>query len=1054
MGGSRSMRKKIIKRKYNKRVAILISLVISALLISLITIPKFNSKADVSTSSNNKRILKILEIEPSGEDNLFRLYDSTIGSLKVEVTKMDMSKFISMVDEIEGKYDIVYIGNNCSELSGHWTVRSRYRKYCGKNHLEWGDLWDRTDYYNGNDKARCQYLWYGNGGYVPNNEGDWGFVQKFQSAADGNEYLQGSIDGTNYKHFIEYYSENDITNKRANEIIKLINSDQLVYMDSNIFTQDYDNTNLKTIFGQDIYRNKIKVVDNYNGLLGTMVSDYNEKEEKTKRPIVDLTNPSNSTTLKFKFVLKGTNGVNYKAKLYIDTDGDGLFNGNKDQHHDFDEVLNSNGANELTYSLGQKYVGYYEWKFVIYDEDHNDIKTYNTGSVIINAPNGQKKQINVLQVMPDNGCTFDMEHNQKFNGLLNNPDNKYLNNYNVTVKSISITQFNNAINAGTNYSDCNMIVLGFGDSYGKGTQFNDNAIKFLLQWNKDKKSLMMTHDTIGLGLLNKGKVSTNNNREWGIESQNYCGYVLGRNFKDIVGQCRYNQDPFKNYAGVTYNDSYYDDVRISNGSNNDSNNYATMGITAFANIKLYENTRTSKVKLVNDNQISNYPYDLTEKDEINIAETHCMWYQLNLEEDDVVPSYNLVDKDNNHFIDSGDSRNFCYTYTKGNITYTGSGDHEIDNKNTADKDSEMKLFINTMLRAYKAGNEGPTVSIKNQNNIDEVLNDKTITLDLAQYEEGTPYTFMTNIKDDSSEDQYINVDITKNRSSFYSDRIKYDGSLDGINVMNQSISYDELRANIGNTITINVNATDEEGAPGSAAFKINVICSKLDIINGINKDEEQYIANNPGVNYEYQSSWYYQNAGDNGALHGDVLCTGYDNMVSSGTRGYRYVVPFISKIDTNITEELNIKLQLDKNFSENPNEGYGEAYEDEGYGELIADNISKLIFTKPTVYVDYNGNLYKVKELERDLSTGEYNASISVNELVSAYSEAGINVTLGSECNLVVKYYAKAYNHNTSGEDDSILQYKNSIYVSNGNNIPGSDVFVNVGYKKLHGNLF
>ena len=1029
MRGSRSSRRKINKRKSNKRLAILAFLVVATIFISIVTIPKFTSKAGENSSATNERILNILEIEPSEENGLYRLNsDTTIGSTKVNVTRMDMSRFISMIDEINGKYDVVYIGNNCGNLCRYWTASSRYRQYCNKTNLEWGDLWDRSCF---PQSEYSQFLWYGNGGYVPNNDGDWNWIKTFNSAIKNpREHLEGSLDGVNYKPFVEYYSENDITNKRAKEIIKLLDSNQLVYMDSSI--SDLNGTKLQKLYRE--YNSKIQVVDNSDSLLNKIVSDYEGKNEKDKRPIVNfVSKPENdSTTLKFKFNFKGAEGVKYKAKLYIDKDGDGLYTSNKDSSVILKGNITNNEVNSLSYALGSKYVGYYGWKLEIFDTDNSDIKYYDTGYVIINNKNGNKKDINILQIKPNVGCTFDMANNSRFTQLLGN-----VRNYNVTVTSKTITDFNNDINNGTTFDDYSMIVLGFADSYGGGSnfQFSDEAINYLLDWNNKGKSLMLTHDTIGLGLLKSGRTSTNQGKIWDVERGAYCAYKLGRAFKDIAGQCRFVEDPFKNYAGVTYDDSYYEKF---DDNRSDSENYGTLGITAYANIKLYEKTKATKVQLVNENQISNYPYKLSNEDKIDISETHCQWYQLNLEEDDVVPSYNLVDRDNGKFMDSGDSRNFCYTYTKGNITYTGSGHKEIT------QDSEMKLFINTMIKAYMAGNEPPEITNYNTENNEEIKNGDTITLDISTLEEGKGFDFYSVVKDDSSEDADMHVTIAENNNYLYNNVCKYNGSLDGIKIENLSISYNDIINNIGNTIKITSRAQDAEGASSEdAVFYLKVVCNKVKIINGINKDEEALMAGSSNIYSKYQKDWYMANSDEGHGVNGDTCYDG-TNIALRGTRGYQYIVPFISKINTNVFNNGEIILSLDENYTQDKDHKYGTAY---------YDNNGNSICKKPALYLDYNNKLYKVKDLERDAQTGKYKVAISFNDLKKAYNNAGVDPSIGAECNLVLKYYGKTYNHNEAGE--SPLKYTNSVEfaILNGKSST-STVDVYVGNKELSGNLF
>ena len=135
---------------------------------------------------------------------------------------------------------------------------------------------------------------------------------------------------------------------------------------------------------------------------------------------------------------------------------------------------------------------------------------------------------------------------------------------------------------------------------------------------------------------------------------------------------------------------------------------------------------------VNDGQITQYPYQISSKElmEINntsykwleISNTHYQWLQPNMELDrngdgknDIVVWYcisGVADgnyKDTNIYnITPNDVVNNYYIYTMGNVTYSGAGHSKPSKK------SEIKLFINTMIAAYNAGVTAPSVSFKDK----------------------------------------------------------------------------------------------------------------------------------------------------------------------------------------------------------------------------------------------------------------------------------------------------------------------------------------------------
>lgn len=130
---------------------------------------------------------------------------------------------------------------------------------------------------------------------------------------------------------------------------------------------------------------------------------------------------------------------------------------------------------------------------------------------------------------------------------------------------------------------------------------------------------------------------------------------------------------------------------------------------------------TTYIEIANQGQITNYPYKLG--DVMEVSYTHAQNFQLDLEQEDggdVTVWFNLTDKEAKavngemgtdrgvYSSRDGDSANNYYIYTKGNITYTGMG-----HTNKPLTDDEVKLFVNTMISAYRAVPGKPYVKVTN-----------------------------------------------------------------------------------------------------------------------------------------------------------------------------------------------------------------------------------------------------------------------------------------------------------------------------------------------------
>ena len=237
---------------------------------------------------------------------------------------------------------------------------------------------------------------------------------------------------------------------------------------------------------------------------------------------------------------------------------------------------------------------------------------------------------------------------------------------------------------------------------------------------------------------------------------------------------------------------------------------------------------TNRVQAANEGQITKYPFDIPET--IFVADTHAQNYQLDLEYDndgDVLVWYNLAetgDRGGDSQVNSNsinvydskhqDSRNNYYIYTKNNITYTGLG-HSTSSKSPM-SDDEIKLFINTMVAAYRSSAAKPYINVLNT---EAVNNGKVSNI----YVDGDSAEIRFNIFDDTT-----NAKIKSSRK--YNVTVKRDGEvIAGFPIVRN-------KDNREDPITVPVSFADVV-ATGSAEYIIELDSSYVDEFGKTINDE-------------------------------------------------------------------------------------------------------------------------------------------------------------------------------------------------------------------------
>lgn len=393
------------------------------------------------------------------------------------------------------------------------------------------------------------------------------------------------------------------------------------------------------------------------------------------------------------------------------------------------------------------------------------IHASQTGYTYIQPPDGKPTVIKVLQISSKSGGggRLTLDNTGSVTGTRSAVEQKYLNLFTklkeknvfdirVTTKTVSEVNELGSSGISTLLSDKDMLILGFGDGYGwyeTGDGLDSEAASAVVSFINSGKAVLFTHDTTSFVNLpgdyeNSSHYTTYSN-DW------YWGYYFNSVVRDAVGLDRYgvtspaygvtkyspnvnslrdNKSAYKGIVSSGYSGAFTTaaaaleasgySVAYLPGSRTESN--GTVSKTAAPQAQGYTDvqlnvsgghTATSTVSQVNMGQVTTFPFNINTTDfdskntavgaTLSVGETHDQYYQLNMNSNDIVVWYCLAGGSFESKY-KNDGVNGYYIYNRGNVTYSGAG-----HSPGVTTDSEAKLFVNTMIAAYRAKATNPTM---------------------------------------------------------------------------------------------------------------------------------------------------------------------------------------------------------------------------------------------------------------------------------------------------------------------------------------------------------
>lgn len=769
--------------------------------------------------------LNILDIEPCYDSkNGYSLTKNYIYIMlpnfdgKVNITHMTTAEFIGNSEDLNSTYNMIFMGlddgaynkeqQTLKDPTENKDVSGQFTKWNdsamnGKIYFHTGDLAKSTPYREGDPRVSrsVKFLWFENNRKSKTQDQDYPVIR-----FPGNDItkvkqkeLSAFLDAGYPIVAIPYlYETNQLRIDQNSNICKFIKDEK---NDKSPIYQTLDAISIERALKRaqaDIEWKELPAI--YNG------ETASESSSTIKDANYLNTDTNGRSLLTFKFTVKDTDANHkYKYRIYIDQNRDGKFE-DDEIFYNARKMIALNSEQTRTLKISKLYVGLIQWKIEVYRTDNQQIRFTKTGCSAAKNRTGSKKQIKVLQIMPNDG-----DYNGKLNLSTDSLFTKYyknLDDYEISVDTITCSKFREYFQNGNRFSfndskdvniggdgeqnpsaypdsiktqlydKYNMLIIGFGDCFGGEDLSNENGeVDFIKYFAAKGKSVLFTHD---LTSMNNVKVQNQGN-PFGYSANALLRDLMGMNRykavsnqisaaernkiiqyqgkqKDEQGNNKYdfvkdvNGNALDELHGFTYytikrlaydqkkkeeNDWYHSVewqwvpyegkgwkmpyqylIKDVNGNIVCNDNWQTQN-TGFNNY----NDETTLVTKTNEGQITQYPYKIGDwsnnntvfdDTKLKVAKTHGQYYQLNMEDPEVTVWYCLADgkdrgngKSDTYGVSPNDASNNYYIYSKDNIFYSGVGHSKVAG------DMEAKLFINTMIGAYRVSYEPPIVEVLN-----------------------------------------------------------------------------------------------------------------------------------------------------------------------------------------------------------------------------------------------------------------------------------------------------------------------------------------------------
>ena len=701
------------------------------------------------------RDISILEIEPCADFKTQLQWENYIYGLlpgfthKVIIERQTTKEFIGKIEDLNGTYDIIYIGLRNGTLGNSLFHDINMRNLI---YMHVGDLVMMKQEVEGHN------------------------LVNWDTSVDKNP-------------FPIHLSGNDITKRRKEDLLTFARAGYPIILQDDIYTEAGDVNRVKVDSASNLYQlfdtlkrevattastfiekktsgfafeNKLRM--NFSSLdLIKQPIDYQDKETRVAKGLTTAdadiyVNGADSTNkiLNYEFTIQDTSmREQYGLKFYLDLNSNGYFDLTELQK--IEHVIRvEDGALVKVTELKQntnyrliidvtKLQGVLPWKLRIErlksDLSYSNIRRDVTGISAIKNTYEDKVGLKILQLYSKDRVSIALPTKEDIdasgaknltgkNNIINSfighvtVDGKTLSNengnanlaratgklyyytkdledYQLTFERLSVEDFVEMCRAGSaDLRSYDMLIVGFADM---STDLSDAAIQKVKEFSNSGKTILFTHDTTYVTTTHQTTIAFR--EKLGMDR---FGMMLKRAGKSI-GEIALEKD-------LPY-------IPNKEQRNDNSNVYFQQlyGYTDQTALRFAESNpielkalTTKNITKVNDGQITSYPYRIDES--MLVAPTHHQYFQLDMEDPDLVVWYCLKtdnDSDKDVYV-KNDVRNGYYIYSKGNITYSGTG-HMVNAASFGEiPDMEVKLFVNTIVAAYRSTPAVTQIEINNE----------------------------------------------------------------------------------------------------------------------------------------------------------------------------------------------------------------------------------------------------------------------------------------------------------------------------------------------------